>query len=104
MGRKARSKRERPGRHELEAAVVEAVAQATVAQMSPLEIGLTVYPTAKPLALHSVPQAVVDDHLQRYSQEELERGQFFEVLAGRYVFFMDHEAKRLRDRSRDSNR
>ncbi len=74
----------------------EATAQKIVARMTPLEIGLSVYPTAKPVPLRSVPEAVVRDHLSRYTYDELENGQFLEVLPGKYTFFMDHEARKRR--------
>jgi hypothetical protein len=74
----------------------EATAQEIVAQMTPLEIGLSVYPTARPVPLRSVPEAAVRDHLGRYTYAELENGQFLEVLPGKYTFFMDHEARKRR--------
>lgn len=76
----------------------EATAQEIVAQMTPREIGLSVYPTARPVRLRSVPEAVVRDHLGRYTYAELENGQFLEVLPGKYTFFMDHEARKRRAR------
>lgn len=74
----------------------EATAQEIVARMTPLEIGLSVYPMARPVPLRPVPEAVVRDHLDRYTYAELENGQFLEVLAGKYTFFMDHEARKRR--------
>jgi hypothetical protein len=72
---------------------VEAAVREIVARMTPLEIGLSVYPAATLVPLRSVPEAVVRDHLGRYTYAELENGQFLEVLPGKYKFFMDHEAR-----------
>ena len=74
----------------------EATAQEIVTRMMPLEIGLSVYPTARPVPLRSVPEAVVRDHLGRYTYAELENGQFLEVIPGKYTYFMHHEAHRRR--------
>jgi hypothetical protein len=78
-------------------AAIEAEAQAQIAKMSPLEMGRIVHPNASPVAIADVPETVLADHLTRYSRRELERGQFFEVLPGRFTFFMDHRAKRARE-------
>ena len=75
--------------------IVDDVARDIVSQMSPLEIGLTVYPHATPVKLRHVPVGVMDDHLTRYTKAELKRGQFFRV-GNRFTFFMDHNAKAKR--------
>jgi hypothetical protein len=74
----------------------EVTAREIVTRMTPLEIGLAVYPTGRPVPLRSVPEAVVRDHLGRYTYAELENGQFLEVLPGKFTFFMDHEARKRR--------
>jgi len=78
----------------------EATAQKIVARMTPLEIGLSVYPRARTVPLRSVPEAMVRDHLGRYTYAELEKDQFLEVLPGKYTFFMDHEARKRREQSK----
>jgi hypothetical protein len=74
----------------------EATAQEIVDRMTPLEIGLSVYPKARRVPLRSVPEAVVRDHLGRYTYAEFENGQFLEVRPSKYTFFMDHEARKRR--------
>ncbi|MDY7091649.1 MAG: hypothetical protein SX243_01620 [Acidobacteriota bacterium] len=78
---------------------LDVLARAQIATMSPLEMGQLVYPQARPVPIEQVPDAVVREHLTRYSRRELERGQFFEVVQGKFTFFMDHEAKRKREAS-----
>ena len=76
--------------------VTDTIAQEIVSPMTPLEKGLLIYPNAVPIQLKSVPFEVLKDHLRRYTKSELEDGQFFEVLLGKYTFFMDEKAYRLR--------
>jgi hypothetical protein len=75
---------------------VEATAQGIMARMVPLEIGLSVYPTARSIPLRGATEAVVRNHLGRYTYAELENGQFLEVLPDEFAFFMDHEARKRR--------
>lgn len=77
-------------RHEL----IEQLAQSIVKGMSPLEIGLTVYPSARPVPLAEVPDNIITDYLARYTEDELKAGQFLEVTEGKFTFFMNHETKR----------
>ena len=65
--------------------------------MTPLERGLLLYPNAKAVSLSKVPKKVVADHLNRYSQSDLETGQFLEVLPGKYTFIMSHETKKRKE-------
>jgi len=74
----------------------EAIAQEIVARMTQPEIGLSIYPKARPVPLRSVPEGVVRDHLGPYTCAELENGQFLEVRPAKYTFFMDHEARKRR--------
>jgi len=48
----------------------EATTQEIVAQMTPLETGLSLYLRARPVPLRSVSEAVVRDHLDRYTYPE----------------------------------
>ena len=73
------------------------MARMIVRQMTPLEIGKRLYPSAIPVARNAVPKAVVKDHLNRYTKGELKEGQFFEVLPGKYTFIMGHKAYRRRE-------
>ena len=82
--------------HEL-AKEIDKTAAKVISRMSPLEIGLLRYPFAKPVTLKRVAEKVLRDHLTRYTEAELKRGQFFRV-GDRYTFFMDHEAKARRER------
>lgn len=77
-------------------AMVDRLAHKAVANMTPREFGLMLYPGSTPISLSRVPTDVVADHRNRYTQKDLETGQFLEVLAGNYVFIMSHETKRRR--------
>ncbi len=74
---------------------IDFVAHAIVSRMSALEIGSMIHPDGKAVALRDVPESVLTDHATRYSQKELEAGQFFKVQ-GKFTFIMDHEAKKAR--------
>ena len=74
---------------------VDLMAHAIVSHMSPLEIGRMIHPDGKAVSLCNVPEPVLADHATRYSQKELEAGQFFKVQ-GKYTFIMDHVAKKAR--------
>ena len=76
--------------------VTDTIAHEIVSTMTPLEKGLIIYPKAVPIQMKSVPFEVLEDHLKRYTKSELENGQFFEVLPGKYTFVMDEKAYRLR--------
>ena len=71
---------------------IDILAHAIVAKMSPLELGKMIYPDADPVDLASVPELVIADHATRYTEKELNAGQFFRI-GDKYIFFMDHEAK-----------
>ncbi len=72
---------------------IDRIAHGMVAKMTPREIGLILYPSAKPIPLEQVPKDVIEDHLTRYTQEDLIAGQFLEVMKGKFTFIMDHETK-----------
>ena len=63
--------------------------------MSPLELGKIIYPEAEPVDLASVPEPIIADYATRYTERELQAGQFFRIR-DTYKFFMDHEAKKAR--------
>jgi len=71
--------------------MIDVLAHATVRQMTPLEIGLILHPTAIAIELKHVPAAIIADHRSRYSKAELKRGQFFKI-GEQYTFIMDHAA------------
>jgi hypothetical protein len=75
--------------------VVDLAAHAIVSRMTPLEIGKMIHPDGEAVAFSDVPEHVLADHATRYSQKELKAGQFFKVQ-GKYIFVMDHEAKKAR--------
>jgi hypothetical protein len=75
--------------------IVDEIARKIVGNMTPLEIGKTLYPDAIPEEYSNVPEEVKRDHLTRYTEEELHSGQFFQVLPGKYTFIMSHESYSL---------
>ena len=77
---------------------LEAEARSIVRQMPPAEIATMLHPDGKLVPLKRVPQDVINDHLGRYSMEELGRGQFIVVMGSEphYVFVMDHKANEMR--------
>jgi len=75
--------------------VVDLMAHNIVSLMSPLQIGKMIHPDGEPVALCDVPETIINDHATRYSQKELEVGQFFNVR-GKFAFIMDHKAKKAR--------
>ena len=74
-------------------AAIDRVATEAVRRMTPRDLGLMLYPDATPIPLSEVPKNVVAEHRDRYTQEDLETGQFLEVLPGKYIFIMSHETK-----------
>ena len=75
-------------------AEIDRLAHETVQSMSPRDRGLMLYPNAEPAPLFQVPTHVVADHLNRYTQSDLENGQFLEVLPGKFTFIMSDETKK----------
>jgi hypothetical protein len=75
--------------------IIDLTAHAIVSHMSPLEIGKMIHPGGEAVELCNVPKLVLAEHRTRYSQQELDAGQFFKVH-GRFTFIMDHEAKKAR--------
>ena len=75
-------------------AAIDRLATEVVQRITPRDRGLMLYPDATPTHLSEVPKNVVADHRDRYTQEDLETGQFLEVLPGKYTFIMSHETKR----------
>jgi hypothetical protein len=80
--------------------IYDAAAQRAVDALTPLQIGQILYPGCRGVALADVPASVLDDHRQRYTEEDLREGQFVIVTGSRehYVFIMGHETKRRKDR------
>jgi hypothetical protein len=69
--------------------MVDVLGNTMVRQMTPLEIGRMLYPTAIVVELKHVPTAIIADHRSRYSKVEIKKGQFFK-MGERYTFIMDH--------------
>ena len=72
--------------------VIDSFAQDIVRRMPPLQRGKLLYPHARPVAFKDLPHSILSDHLSRYTSEELQDGQFFEVLPGKFTFIMGNEA------------
>ena len=81
----------KPRDTEMIAEVIDIFAHTMVRQMTPLEIGEMLYPTAVAVRLKHVPTEIIVDHRSRYSKAELKKGQFFKI-GERYTFIMDHAA------------
>jgi hypothetical protein len=75
--------------------IIDLTAHAIISHMSPLEIGKMIHPSGEAVVLCNVPKLILAEHGTRYSQNELEAGQFFKVQ-GKFTFIMDHEAKKAR--------
>ncbi len=78
-------------------AEIDRLAHAAVQSMTPRDRGLMLYPNATPVPLSRVPADVVADHLNRYTQSDLETGQFLEVIPEKFTFIMSHETKRRKE-------
>ena len=74
-------------------AAIDRIATEAVRRMTARDLGLMLYPDATPISLSEVPKNVVAEHRDRYTQEDLETGQFLEVLPRKYIFIMSHETK-----------
>ena len=82
-------------------AEIDRLAHKAVEKMTRRRLGLMLYPSSTPISLSQVPADVVADHRNRYTQEDLETGQFLEVLPGKYTFIMSHETKRRKSREKE---
>ncbi len=49
------------------------------------DIGLMLYPHAKPVSLPQDSEHIVTDHFNRYTESDIETGQFLEVLPGKFT-------------------
>jgi hypothetical protein len=78
-------------------ATIDKLAHDAIRKMTPCDLGLMLYPNATPVSLSQVPPHVIADHLNRYTQSDLESGQFLEVLPGKYTFIMGHETKQRKE-------
>lgn len=74
--------------------MIDEAARRITTGMTPLQLGLLLYPDATPKDLAELPEAIVTDHLTRYTRNDLETGQFLEVLPGRYTFIMSEATKK----------
>ena len=81
--------------------MIDEAADEIARRMTPLQKGLTLYPDAEPRTLDEVPRAVIDDHLDRYTRQDLEEGQFLEVSPGKYTFIMAHRTKKRKSQESD---
>ena len=80
-------------------AAIDRLATEVVRRMTPRDRGQLLYPDAIPVPLSEVPKNVVADHRDRYTQEDLETGQFLEVLPGTNTFIMSLFKKIIGGRS-----
>lgn len=81
---------------EIDRMITEA-AKTIVRDMTPLQKGLMLYPSATPRSLEAIQSEVLNDHLKRYSRQDLMDGQFLEVRPGKYTFIMGEKTKRRKD-------
>ena len=64
----------KPRDTEMIAEMIDIFAHTMVRQMTPLEIGQMLYPTAVAVRLKHVPTEIIVDHRSRYSKAELKKG------------------------------
>jgi len=83
-------------------AMIDEYAQRKVRGMTPRDLGLMLYPNATPVSFSQVPPDVIADHLNRYTQSDLETGQFLEVLPGKYTFIMSHDTKKRKESEQEN--
>ena len=79
--------------------IYDAAAQRAVDDLTPLQIGQILHPGCRGVALADVPAPVIEDHRRRYTEADLQQGQFVVVTGSRehFVFIMGHETKRRKD-------
>ena len=83
-------------------AEIDRLAHSVVRNMTPRDRGLMLYPNATPVSLPQVPDQIVADHLNRYTQSDLETGQFLEVLPGKFTFIMSQETKERKESEQEN--
>ena len=79
--------------------VVDKISEEIVSNLTPLEIGKMLYPDAIPVEYSCVHDEVKKEHRTRYTEKELENGQFFEVLPGKYTFIMSQKSYSIRNKN-----
>ena len=86
--------------------IYDEAAKRTVACLTPLEIGKTLHPGCQDVALDEVPLEIIEEHRDRYTDEDLRQGQFIVVTGSRehYIFIMSHETKRRKEREKSDQR
>lgn len=77
--------------------IVDKISKQIVSNLTPLEIGKTLYPDASPVEYSCIPDEIKKEHQTRYTEIELEDGQFFEVLPGKYTFIMSQKSHSVRN-------
>ena len=77
--------------------IVDKISEEIVSNLTPLEIGKILYPSAIPVEYSCMPDEEKKEHRTRYTEEELENGQFFEVLPGKYTFIMSQKSHSVRN-------
>ena len=77
--------------------VVDKISEEIVSNLTPLEIGKILYPDATPVEYSCIPDEVKKEHRTRYTEIEMENGQFFEVLQGKYTFIMSQKSHSIRN-------
>ena len=80
--------------------IYDEAAKRTVECLTPLEIGKTLYPGCQGVALDEVPLKIIEDHRERYTDDDLRQGQFIVATGSRehYIFIMSHETKRRKEK------
>lgn len=73
-------------------AIVDNEIREMILKMGPADMAAFQYPDAKLVKLNKIPQQVLDENLEKFSQEELEDGQFVKKN-GKYIFCMGPKAK-----------
>ena len=77
--------------------IVDEISKEIVSKLTPLEIGKILYPEATPVKYPNIPEDIKKEHLTRYKEKELQDGQFFEILQGKYTFIMSQESHSIRN-------
>jgi len=76
---------------------IDRLAHGAVQNMTPCDIGLMLHPNANPVPLSEVPGDIVAAHLSRYTQSDLEDGQFMELSTGKFTFIMSHQTRERKE-------
>ena len=67
-------------------------------KLSPRQIAEMKNPGKKILEYKSLPENIKKDFLKKYLDEELNNGVFIKVTVKKYLFYMDHETKKRKEK------